>query len=99
MLEPSSDERLRERERDIERKKERRSGWRERGEGELGKMDAEMEIETESTPGSIHGNDNVMSLIELARQLITQGKPTLALQAVCIHSLSCSSSFPPNDSI
>ncbi|KAJ8637817.1 hypothetical protein MRB53_012084 [Persea americana] len=45
-------------------------------------MDAEMEIETESTPGSIHGNDNVMSLIELARQLITQGKPTLALQAV-----------------
>lgn len=62
-------------------------------------MDSEMEIETESTPGTIHGNDNVSSLLELARQLITQGKPSLALQAVCIHSLSRSSSFPPDDCI
>lgn len=47
-------------------------------------MDTEMEMETKTSQGPTHHDDNVRGLLSLARQLISQGKPSLALQAVCM---------------
>lgn len=45
-------------------------------------METEMEVETAAATGHTGQSDVVRDLLTLARQLVSEGKPTQALQAV-----------------